>query len=210
MGRLQGPHRSGRQARSRLLRQDPVALGGAREDLAEAEARAHRSRVAYEQAIRRLQASGASLREIGDASASATSGSISSSIRRPGKGALRRLGPKAAERCNFWAAASKPPQDRVAGHAVVIWACWPKGCATTTSPGGCSSVCGPCRRTCGTCWPSSGCTPSWKRSPSRCAWHGRRVTHRRGRATLPRSLGLPTPDPRSAARRGQSGAARVG
>jgi len=97
----------------------------ARDDLIEAETRAHRARVKYEHTIRRLQASGASLREIGDALGLSHQRVHQLLDPTTGKGALRKVSDQVAEACSFCGAAPDAVRELISGPGVVICA----GCA---------------------------------------------------------------------------------
>jgi hypothetical protein len=104
----------------RLQRETLRGAIAARDDLAEADARTHRARVRYEHAIRRLQASGATLREI--AAALSLSHQRVHQLLDPstGKGALRKVSAHTAEPCSFCGA--MPARGLVAGSKVSICA----------------------------------------------------------------------------------------
>jgi len=100
------------------VRPDREALREAREarqDLNELETRAHRARVSYEHAIRRLHAAGTSFREIGDALGLSHQRVHQIVDPSSGKGALRRHDPKAAGTCNFCEVEQDPGGELVAG-----------------------------------------------------------------------------------------------
>ena len=94
----------------------------ARQDLNELETRAHRARVNFEHSIRRLHASGASFREIGDILGLSHQRVHQIVDPSSGKGALRRHDPKAAETCNFCGVEPDPVGELIAGPGTFICA----------------------------------------------------------------------------------------
>src|SRR5437762_1188793 len=108
----------------RLQRETLRGAIAARDDLAEADARTHRARVRYEHAIRRLQASGVTLREIA-AALSLSHQRVHQRVHQlldpsTGKGALRKVSAHTAEPCSFCGA--MPARGLVAGSKVSICA----------------------------------------------------------------------------------------